>query len=157
MNKFFIIFFLCLVPNLCFSQSFKSELGTCRKARTDKDAKKSPHIFFTIGEGRKLLKSMAGWYKDSELLKVNKKKVNLLRDMVELYKARLVFSENSRKEVLVRSEKLSKKNVKLAKEKEGLKKDVARLEREKWTNLLIGIGIGAGIVATAAVIIVLVK
>jgi len=131
-----------------------SEVGTCRPAKTKRDAK---HLYFSIDEGKKL-------WQELKLLRLDKKKLQLIDTKLELKDEQIQLWKiqfNAAEKTVVSQEKrhvqlnlkisdLTKENTSLKDQNNKLTIDAAKYKGQRYEFLIWGV-VG-GFVLTAVVV-----
>lgn len=148
-------FFLsALIPQIVNA----AEVGTCRKAKNEREENHAPHIFFTIDVGKKLLLELKGLRKDKSHLQLMDTKLKLFKEIEMWYKTQITAAEKTvdrmSKDLVSKKQQLSDANKKLEAANfkvNQLTIDVAKYKGERYQWLMYGIG-GTVIVVVLGVI-----
>lgn len=158
-----LFFFVSMtLPRLVFAddkkmttsaKSYRSDVGTCRKARTTREENKAPHIFFPVSDGRDLWKEIALGRLSQRELDAMKAKMVLKEQKAELWKGQFDAAYKTLDaqgkvitDLRTRVTEQEKRNDDLQAKNNQLVLDVAKHKGEKYTFLFWGVVGGAATV-----------
>jgi septal ring factor EnvC (AmiA/AmiB activator) len=132
-----------VVPRYASARSYMSEVGTCRKARTKREAK---HLYFSIEEGKELWKELKLLRLDKQKLKLIDTKLELKGQQINLWKIQFHSAERAVKKQETRIINLNLKVTDLTKENKTLtdknyklNQDVVKYKGERYQFLVWGV------------------
>lgn len=124
-----------------------AEVGSCRKANTEREERRAPHIFFTIDTGKKLLLELKGLRQDKKRLVLIETKLKLNKEIEGWYKVQISAAEKTvdrmAKDIVSKRQQLesAKKTIQQKDTKiNQLTVEVAKYKGERYQWLVYGVG-----------------
>ena len=138
-------------------KAYDAEVGTCTKAKTDRQIQRAKHLFFTIAEGKELWKELGGLRLQRKKVKLIDTKLELKDDVVAIWKMRFDAAEKTVTAQKAQVEQLHLQRQRLDKQIEDLttkwnkaEKESAKYKGQRYEFLVWG-AVG-GVVVTAVVV-----
>lgn len=152
-----VVLFLSVFPMAADSRDYQAEIGSCRKAKNEREAKRAPHLFFTITEGKELWTELKLLRKDSKKLQLIDGKLKLQLNIERWWKLQMVAAEKT-----VKAQKEQAKQLNLKIQRQDKKLDALAADMRKWNleavkykgqryQFLVW-GVVGGVVVTGAVV-----
>lgn len=139
---------------------YNAEVGWCKKAVTDKDRKKSQHLFFSIVDGQRMWSELGQLRLNKQSVSLINTRLELKEEKLELWKLQFDAAERVAKkqqkyalQLKLFLDKIKKENVNLKKVSQQWEEKALRYKREKVTCLVTGVVAGGVFVAVVSVVI----